>query len=141
MSLFLAMIANAQEETTTEEIFSSIESAVKSFVGEEIPSPIGSLYGNEVVNIYLADETPIGYAITSEGIFTDFGKGEAEEPTINVYIENGNTIQSIMEAENPLDRFYELKAEGKIVIDPVGAGKTIKFFFTNIIGKIISWFT
>lgn len=141
MSLLLALFVNAQEETTAEDMFPMIENVVRPFVGKEIPSPFGSLYGNEIVNVYLIDETPIGYAITSDGVFTDFGQGEAEEPTINVYIENGNTIQSIIEAENPLDKFYELKSEGKIKIEPVGVTKKLKWFAASMIGKIISWFT
>lgn len=142
MSLFLVLLVNAQEETPeTADLFSKIEDAVRPFVGEEIPPPFGSLYGNEVINVYLTDEIPIGYAKTIDGVFAEIGPGEAEEPTMNVYVENGDTIGSIMQAENPLDKFYELKGDGKIKIDPVGIGSNVKYFFTNIIGKITSWFS
>jgi hypothetical protein len=124
-----------------EDLFSKIEDALKPFVGRELPSPFKGMYGNEVVNVYLTDGTAIGYAGTVNGVFTKIGPGSSEEATMNIYVENGNTIASIMQAENPLDKFYELKAEGKIRIEPVGIGKKVKWAVTSSVAKIISWFT
>ena len=124
-----------------EDLFSKIEEAVRPFVGRELPSPFKGMYGNEVVNVYLADGTAIGYAGTVDGVFAKIGPGSSEDATMNIYVENGDTIQSIMTAENPLDKFYELKAEGKIRIEPVGFGKKVKWAVTSVVGKIISWFS
>ena len=119
-----------------EDLYAKIDSALKDYIGAEVP-----MYGNERVNVYLADGTPIGYAITSNGVFYEMGEGKIDDPTMNIYIEDGDTINSIMEADNKLDKFYELKGQGKIKVDPVGFGKNIKYFFTNIIGRIASWFS
>lgn len=145
ISILLAAFLHAQEEIEQpiageEDFFPQIESALKPYVGKELGAA-GALYGNEVVNAYTMDGKEIGYVITSDGVFTDLGSGTREAATMNIYVEDGDTINSIMEAEDPLDKFYEFKGEGKIKVEPVGFGKKVKFFFTNIIGRVVSWFT
>ncbi|MBD3354979.1 hypothetical protein GF361_03260 [Candidatus Woesearchaeota archaeon] len=133
---FLILLSSFVFAQNSTEIYSKIEEPVKPYIGREVP-----MYGDEIVNAYLMDETPVGYAITSEGVFKEIGPGETQNATMKVYLENGNTVQSIMDADNPLDKFYELKGEGKIKVDPVGFGKSVKFFFTNMFGRIASWFS
>ncbi|MBW2965928.1 hypothetical protein KY342_02375 [Candidatus Woesearchaeota archaeon] len=123
------------------ELLLEVEASVRPYVGRELPSPFKGMYGNEVVNIYLSDGTPIGHAATVDGVFARVGQGASEDATMNIYVTNGNTIASIMQAENPLDKFYELKAEGKIKVEPVGFGKKVKWAVTSAVAKIISWFT
>ncbi len=84
VALMLVSLVYAQ---TAEELYAGIEIVVSPFVGRSVP-----MYGDEIVNVYLIDETPIGYAITSDDIFEEIGPGETENSTMNIYIENGRVI-------------------------------------------------
>jgi len=133
---FLVLLSSFVFAQSSTEIYNKVEEIVKPYIGTEIP-----MYGNEIVNVYLKNETAVGYAITSEGIFEEIGPGETQGATMNIYVENAEVIKEIMEADNPLDKFYELKGQGRIEIDPVGFGKSVKFFFTNMFGRVASWFS
>ena len=137
ISLMVLPLVNAVDK----DLLLKVESALDPYIGKELPSPFKGMYGNEVVNLYLTDNTAIGYAATVDGVLKEIGLGASENATMNIYIQNGDTIASIMEAENPLDKFYELKAEGKIRIEPVGFGKKVKWAVTSAVARIASWFT
>lgn len=138
--ILISALAHAQEDATPpqdsgDEIFSYLEEILEPRIGNKVP-----LYGNERINAYTMDENEICHAVTSEGLFTEFGRSLGPDPTMNVYVEGLDSVQIIIESEDPLKTFYKLKGDGDIKIEPVGAGKKVKFFFTNIVGKIVSWF-
>jgi len=138
--ILISALAHAQEDATPpqdsgEEILSYLEPILEPLIGKKMP-----LYGNEIINVYTMDGKEICHAVTSESLFTEFGRNLESDPTMNVYVRGLDTVQSIVESEDPLKTFYKLKGDGDIKIEPVGAGKKVKFFFTNIIGKIASWF-
>ena len=140
MIISLAALAYAQEDTTPsqdsgEAIFSYLNPILEPLIGNKMP-----LYGNERINVYTMDGKEICHAGTSEGLFAEFGRSLESDPTMNVYVDGLDTVQSIVESEDSLKTFYKLKGDGNIRIDPVGATKKVKFFFKNIIGKIASGF-
>ena len=138
--ILISALAYAQEDTTPpqdsgEEIFTYLEQILEPRIGNKVP-----LYGNERINAYTMDGKEICHAVTSEGLFTEFGRDLESDPTMNVYVLGLDTVQSIVESEDSLKTFYKLKGDGDIRIEPVGATKKVKFFFTNIVGRIASWF-
>ena len=140
ITILISALAYAQEDTTPpqdsgEEIFSYLEPILEPRIGNKVP-----LYGNERINAYTMDGKDICRAVTSEGLFAEFGKNLGPDPTMNVYVDGLSTVQTIIESEDSLKTFYQLKGDGDIKIEPIGATKKIKFFFTNIVGKIASWF-
>ena len=134
--MLLAAFTHAEEPVEDEDIFSYLKPILEPLINAEVP-----LYGNEKANFYTMDGEEIGNAITSEGFFTEFDTGIIENATMNVYVDNLETVKSIVESEDQLKKFYELKGDGNIKIEPIGAKKKVKFFFTNILGKIASWFS
>ena len=134
--MLLAAFTHAEEPVEDADIFSYLKPILEPLINAEVP-----LYGNEKANFYTMDGEEIGHAITSEGFFTEFDAGAIENATMNVYVDNLETVKSIVESEDQLKKFYELKGDGNIKIEPIGAKKKVKFFFTNILGKIASWFT
>ncbi|MEA3514726.1 MAG: hypothetical protein U9R34_04580 [Nanoarchaeota archaeon] len=138
--ILISALAYAQEDTTPpedsgEEIFSYLEPILEPRMGNKVP-----LYGNERINAYTMDGEEICHAVTSKGLFAEFGKSIEPDPTMNVYVDGLDTVQTLIGSEDPLKTFYKLKGNGDIKIEPVGATKKVKFFFTNILGKIASWF-
>lgn len=133
--ILLAAFAHAEEPVEDEDIFSYLKPILEPMINAEVV-----IYGNEKANFHTMDGKEIGHAMTSEGFFTEFDAGAIENATMNVYIDNLETVKSIIESEDQLKKFYELKSDGNIKIEPIGTKKKVKFFFTNILGKIASWF-
>ena len=130
-----------EEMEKASKIFDIIEENLAEGVGEPLNGITGGLYGEEIFNIYTLGGAPVGHAVTENKTFTELAPDTVANATMNIFIDEGETAAAVFEAENPLDKFYELKGDGKIKMDPVGVGKTIKYFFTNIVGTVVSWFT
>lgn len=122
-------------------IYGVIEENLAEGVGEPLNGITGGLYGDEIFNIYTMGGAPICHAVTENKTFTELDSGIIANATMNIFIDEEETAAAVFDAENPLDKFYELKGDGKIKMDPVGVGKTIKYFFTNLVGTVVSWFT
>jgi hypothetical protein len=132
---------SAHAEADPAQMFLVLEEYLGDTVGLPVEGAMGGLYNDETFNIYTMEGSEVAHAIVSDGIFTELNQGVSDSPTMKIYIADEATIREVFDAENPLDTFYELKKEGKIKLDPVGAVKNIKYFFVNLFGIIISWFS
>ena len=131
----------AHADADPAQMFLVLEEYLSDMVGMPVEGALGGLYNDEVFNIYTMEGSDVAHAIVSDGIFTELNQGISDSPTMKIYIADEATIREVFDSENPLDTFYELKKEDKIKLDPVGAVKSIKYFFVNIFGIIVSWFT
>lgn len=141
MAVLAITAFSAHAEADPAQMFLALEEYLGDVVGMPVEGALGGLYNNEVFNIYTMEGSDVAHAIVSDGTFTELNQGISGSPTMKVYIADEATIREVFESENPLDTFYKLKKEGKIKLDPVGAVKSIKYFFVNIFGVIVSWFS
>lgn len=132
--VLLSSLAFAQTE---EEFMQQIEQQRDELIGAKLPGPVSMLFGNERLNIYI-DDVKVG-VVTKGGKVQNFDFQKLENPTVNVYTDK-ETVESILQSEDPIKRGQQALDNKEITYEAVGAGKKIKFFFVGIAAKIAGWF-
>ncbi|NQV08576.1 hypothetical protein HQ529_01845 [Candidatus Woesearchaeota archaeon] len=107
---------------------------------DEITVPGGIPYNNEIMNVYLMSEEPVGSFIIEEKIVTEYNCSLMDVPTYNIYVEDVQTIKDINDAESPLDELNNKIKNKEIVVQGINFSKKFKFFFTKAAIRIGSWF-
>jgi cysteine-rich repeat protein len=105
---------------------------------DQAPGMVKSIFGNERMNFYILEKPMLTFnVITSDGIITEIGGTELENPTMVVLIKKG-TLKQIREKKlTPMDALDN----GKIEYKGVGFLKKIKAGILNLGLKIFSLFS
>jgi len=122
------------------EEFSNLE---QDLVGTALPGPLGTLFANERINLYLNmnNETEITFGLVTENkIVKSFQMMEVDDPTVNVYTSE-ETVQRIITATNPLGELKDALKNKEITYQAIGFTKKIKFGFSGFFVKMASWFS
>ena len=129
--ILLVPLALAQDLS---EIVQEIDSEIQ---GNEIPSPIDKIFGDERINIHIdtGDETIVLALITQDAKVEGLSQHEVEDPSLNAYTTE-KTIVTIMESNDPLASLTYALDNKDITYEAVGVVNKFKFFFVNIFIKI-----
>ena len=111
--------------------------------GQEIPSPLGMLFGDEKINVHLSltngEEMVVG-VITEDDKVKSIDFSALEEVSLNVYASE-EAITKIQNSDDQLSALKEAMDDDEISYKAVGFGNKIKFAFASVFSKIAGLFT
>ncbi len=111
-------------------------------VGKKLPGPLGTLFGNAQMNLYItrADSTvQIASVVIKNKTVETFEFKERDDAGINVY-SSEETVQGILGAEDPLQAFQSAVKEKKITYAASGIKNKIKLAFFSPLVKLAGLF-
>jgi len=120
-----------------------IEEEFYTLEGDEVPSEVNFLFGNQRMNIYVlqADGTEEDYSmITEEGVVVSVSDTELEDPTLTVHTFE-SSIELLMTSEDQFATFQELLETGAISYEAHGFFNSLKFSFGSILSSIAGIFS
>jgi hypothetical protein len=132
-------------ENSTETTQSQCQQAIKQLTsygiieGNDIPNIIP--YKNEVMNVYLKDQTFLGHITISDKVLSEINCEQATEPTYNVYITSLDLIDQTLQSDDPLGEFNSKLSSKEIDLQGTTGGKKFKAGFTKFALKVASWFS
>ena len=136
MGIFLVLSAMFVSSLTKEELWEQVQ----GFKGQKVFSPLDKFYSDEVVNIRFIDTDEKIYAVVEDGTLTQIEQGENEDPTMVVEINTFETINLILNADDPAQAFTDQKDLGNITFKPVGFFKKAKYYLAIAALKVYGWF-
>ncbi len=96
--------------------------ASTQLVGQELTGPVGKLFGNERINIYLkvaGDKTIIFSVVTKNKKVDSFDIEELNNPTLKVFTDEA-TLLAIASSSNPADALKSAVGNKKITYQAIG---------------------
>lgn len=96
-------------------------------------------YGNERINVYTQNVEIVGHIVTEKKIITSISCDVIEDETYVVKVANVGAVQSVMEAESPVDALNSALGD-TITVEPKTTMKTVTNFFARMGLGIASWF-
>jgi len=141
--LSLLLLLTAILPFTTADVLEEFSNLEQDLVGTTLPGPLGTLFANERINLYLTlnDSSEITFGlITKQKVVEEFSMSEVEDPTVNVYTSEA-TVQNIIDAENPIKELKDALDNKEINYEALGFTKKIKFGVSGLFVKIASWFS
>jgi len=115
----------------------------KDIVGTELPGAVGSLFGEENINIYIQQNSGSEFVIglvTKDKKVASLAEGAVADPSLNVYTSE-QTITEIQQAQDPGKALLQAVKDKKITYKGVGFGNKVKFAFTSLFAKVAGLFT
>ncbi len=105
---------------------------------DSVPKILKKLFGDERIKIYLGhfESTRTFSAETRNARLISFKEEEIENPTLVVYV-NKETLDSIINSENPAASLTSALDSGEIKYEAVGIKTKIKLFFTSLFLKFL----
>lgn len=117
----------------------NIDSLTNELKGKEIPAPLGTLFGDERINLHFdlenGEELILGL-VTEDDKFKSLEVGELEEPSLNVYTTEA-IIKEIENSNNPPLTLKTALEEGTITYKAVGFFNKIKFAVLSVVIKFL----
>ena len=103
-------------------------------ISEEFVLPNKVPFSDEVVNVYLADES-IGYIVLEDKVIESYGCGENEKPTYKIFVRDEKVIDDILDAEDKVGEYNKQRGDGGLRIEAVGFWRGAKLFFINFFSR------
>jgi hypothetical protein len=100
------------------------------------PLPEKAPFTDEIINIYLSEETYGNLEIENKTI-KDFLCNENENATYQIFVQNEKVVEDFLNSEDILETYQNKTDSGEIEIKGIGLGKKIKLFFVKIALKFI----
>lgn len=145
--LFTLLATNvAAQEPVLEEgnmPYTQLETALNPLLNQDLPEPFSTVYGNEQIDFYLGDKTNntvIGHIRTSQGKFTEIGRGTSDKTSLRIYIRDKEVVEELVTSDSPFSEFRQMKKDNKIKIEAVGTVNKIKNFFVSLASRLIGLF-
>jgi plastocyanin len=118
---------------------SNIDGLTNELEGKEIPAPLGTLFGDERINLHFAldngEELVLGL-ITEDDKFKSLEVGELENPSLNVYTTE-TVVKAIENSDNPPSVLKSALENGEITYKAVGFMNKIKFAVLSVVMKFL----
>ncbi|WMW23317.1 hypothetical protein RE476_05685 [Methanolobus mangrovi] len=141
--IVLILILTALIPVASADVVSDLDIKVNEYNenADKLPSFLKSLLGNEVIKLVILtnDEEEIYIkAITEDAYITVFEEiDENDEIGETIIIGTSeNTVQSILNSEDPLTTFLDAKDNGELIIEPVGFVNNLTFAVANVLLKL-----
>lgn len=138
ISAFMLMLGMAFANANLQVEISAVS---KELSGSKLPSAISTLFGNERINIYIAQETGsqiVVGVVTEDKVMKNITIGELSNPTLRIYTTEV-ALNEIRGSSNPLKALQEALKNKKITYTGVGFANKIKFSFTSLFSRIAGW--
>ncbi len=120
----------------------SLDLALSEVEGEELPKPLGTLFGNEQINFYLAlnnGEEIVISLVTEDKVIKSVSTEEVTEPSLNVYSDE-DTVRKLLASNNPVPLLKKALDEKKITYKAVGLLNKVKFAFLSVFSNVATLF-
>lgn len=143
-SFSFANESEGEDLLTTQDVSKNINiEEIRSFFenieeGFELPGYVP--YKNEKFNIYTNEGLDVGTLILENKKFKGFDRVISEDFTYKIYLKDMETINSIINSENPLDKFNELKKSKELKIEAKGVFGKVKTGIISFFAKIAGFF-
>jgi len=121
---------------------SQLEVLNKEIIGQQVPPPLGAVFGNEKINVHIAqadDTEQVLSLVLEKKTVKSLSLTAVEKPTLNVYTDE-STLQGILESSDQLTVLRQALDEGKITYKAVGFGNKMKIAFLNMFLKAGNFF-
>ncbi|MGM5483139.1 MAG: hypothetical protein ACQESF_06760 [Nanobdellota archaeon] len=106
-------------------------------VKEGLKVPKSIPFGNEVMNFYGPDETPAGHVVIAKHSVTSLNCSLADKPDYNVFINDENITQKILNSNNTIKEIKD-SIGNEIIIKGQSLTKSIKLGIVKVGIKIMS---
>ncbi|MFP4654373.1 MAG: hypothetical protein ACLFMM_01635 [Methanohalobium sp.] len=138
VSMATAQNVTESQEQSEDELYNHIKSNISVYNQhtEMVPGFVKSLVGNEEILVLIEknnNDTLLIKAVTENAEITQFDKIENESqmnPTVKVTT-NEETVHSLMNSDDPIETFKQLREDGKLDIEPVGVTKKAVFWVSE----------
>ena len=141
--IMLMLILTALIPVASADIVSDLDIKVNEYNenAENLPSFLKSLLGDEVIKlVIMANDGEEIYikAVTEDAYVTVFEEidGNTEIGETIIIGTSEDTVQSILNSEDPLTTFLDAKDNDEIIIEPVGFVNNVTFTVANILLKL-----
>ncbi len=141
--IMLMLILTALIPVASADIVSDLDIKVNEYNenAENLPSFLKSLLGDEVIKlVIMANDGEEIYikAVTEDAYVTVFEEidGNTEIGETIIIGTSEDTVQSILNSEDPLTTFLDAKDNDEIKIEPVGFVNNVTFTVANILLKL-----
>ncbi len=140
--ILLVFIGSFVGSAAAQSLDSQVTAMAKETEGQVLDGSLGTLFGNQRINIYinLEDESQfiIGL-ITEDKVVTKLQAGAVEEPTLNIYTDQ-QTIAEIQSSSTPGMVLKEAFDDGRISYKAIGIFNKLKFKTIFVLVNIIDNF-
>jgi hypothetical protein len=109
-------------------VFAFDASAINITEGD-LPTAVTRMLGNQRINVYIDDSFVISAETASAKFYIK--KESFEKPTLEIYTDS-ETLDEIMNSENPQEKALEAYNTGRIRIIKRTFGNKLRFFFANL---------
>jgi hypothetical protein len=141
--IMLMLILTALIPVASADVVSDLDIKVNEYNenAENLPSFLKSLLGDEVIKLVIMTndgEDIYIKAVTEDAYVTVFEEiDENTDIDENIIIGTSeDTVQSILNSEEPLTTFLDAKDKDEIIIEPVGFVNNVTFTVANILLKL-----
>ena len=106
--------------------------------GMDVPGYVP--YKNERINVYTNEGQVVASVILTDKTVTSLTCNSTTDPTMNVYVQDAQTVTDVFNAASPIDAAHQKVKAGAVRIEGVTPAKKVKTFFAKIGLGIASWF-
>ncbi len=138
--ILIVLLASLVSAAGTSGNLSEIKQLAKELNGKEIPPPLGTLFGDEKINLHftMKNGEVLTLGLTTEDKkFKSLVMGELADASLNIYTTEA-TVQKITASKNSAQALKEALDDKKITYKAVGLFNKVKFGFLNIMMKFVS---
>ena len=128
-------------KTNETELSDSFRRAQERMKNKSLSGALGSLFGNEKINIYVLNESENEIKLnllTNKKKVKKFKMGHLDDPTLNLYMDI-STMGEIIDSENPSYTLQDSVKKRKITYKGVGFGKRVKFGVAGFFGRLFGF--
>jgi len=139
MMMVLLLVGISAAET---DVLDEMEKMMEEMEEQEIPPPLGTVFGNEKINIHFSLDdggTEVLGLLTENKKIRSVDEKELANPSLNVYLSE-EVLKDIYNSDNPSKAFKKALDEKKITYKAVGIFNKLKFGVVLIFAKIASYF-
>lgn len=137
--ILIVLLASLVSGAGTSGNLSEIKQLAKELNGKEIPPPLGTLFGDEKINLHFTmnNGEVLTLGLTTEGKkFKSLSLGELADASLNIYTTEA-VVQKITTSKNSAQALKEALDNKKITYKAVGLFNKVKFGFLNIVMKFV----
>ena len=141
--IILILILTALIPVASADVVSDLDLKVNEYNenAENLPSFLKSLLGDEVIKLVIMtnDGEEIYIKAVTENAYVTVFEEIDENTEIGETIVIGtseDTVQSILNSEDPLATFLDAKDNGELIIEPVGFVNNVTFAVANVLLKL-----
>lgn len=113
-----------------------VESALKARLGQELGIP---LMESQVIRFQLKQGQLLTHAVIREGVIEDYGQ-EIGGETLVISLADEALVDELLASEDKLAAFNEMKKSGDLILQPIGFGNKLRFFFANMLAGVAGFF-